>query len=146
MVSKTPIEDALDLPDAAIGAGAGAPLLAVAPGATANEGRALVKLEGREGGNEPGNGAPAAGAAAGAALEGGGAGRLGGGGNAGADAGADTAATPEGGTLGNLMVGEAVGLGGNVMRTVSFFGWTLASAGLGGTAPLGVFGKLSAIY
>lgn len=39
---------------------------------------------------------------------------------------------------GILMVGEAVGLGGKLMRTVSFFGCTLeASAGFGGTAPPG---------
>jgi hypothetical protein len=32
---------------------------------------------------------------------------------------------PAGGKVGNLMVGAADGLGGKVMRTVSFFGWTL---------------------
>src|SRR5262245_39893823 len=40
----------------------------------------------------------------------------------------------------------AVGLGGKLIRTVSFFGCTLAaSAGLGGTPPGGGFGLLSAI-
>jgi hypothetical protein len=60
---------------------------------------------------------------------------------------------------GILMVGAAVGFGGKLMRTVSFFGWILpdslfgaaggvAPAGvLGGTAPApdGIFGLLSAI-
>lgn len=58
---------------------------------------------------------------------------------------------------GILMVGAAVGLGGKLMRTVSFFGWILpdsldfAAAGgvapVGGTppAPDGLFGVLSAI-
>lgn len=32
---------------------------------------------------------------------------------------------PPGGNVGNLMVGAADGLGGSVIRTVSFFGWTL---------------------
>lgn len=49
------------------------------------------------------------------------------------------------GKVGSLMVGAAVGLGGKLMRTVSFFGWTLAlSAGLGGSAPgkLGMFSDI----
>jgi hypothetical protein len=47
---------------------------------------------------------------------------------------------------GILIVGAAVGLGGKLIRTVSFFGCTLAaSAGLGGTALEGVFGIFSAI-
>lgn len=48
---------------------------------------------------------------------------------------------------GILIVGEAVGFGGRLMRTVSFFGCTLdASAGFGGTAsPAGDVGALSAI-
>ena len=42
---------------------------------------------------------------------------------------------------GILIVGDAVGLGGRLIRTVSFFGWTLAaSAGLGGRAPPGAAG------
>src|SRR5580658_9690104 len=50
-----------------------------------------------------------------------------------------------GASVGSLMVGAEVGLGGKLMRTVSFFGWTFeASAGFGGTAPPGV-GMLSAI-
>jgi hypothetical protein len=43
------------------------------------------------------------------------------------------------------MVGAAEGFGGNVMRTVSFFGCTLPVSFFGGTAPAGVFGILSAI-
>jgi hypothetical protein len=47
---------------------------------------------------------------------------------------------------GILIVGAAVGFGGKLIRTVSFFGWTLAgSAGCGGAAPSGVFGVSSAI-
>jgi len=52
-----------------------------------------------------------------------------------------------GANVGNLMVGADVGLGGKLMRTVSFFGWTLeASGGLGGVAPPGDVGILSAIF
>ena len=54
---------------------------------------------------------------------------------------------PPGGKVGNLIVGAAEGLGGRLMRTVSFLGCTLeASGGLGGTAPPGKLGMLSAIY
>src|SRR5437588_385131 len=68
-------------------------------------------------------GAPGAGAAPGAA--------------------AGDAAGPPAGRVGKRIV--AVGLGGKLMRTVSFFGWTFApSGGLGG--PGGTFGLLSAIY
>lgn len=56
------------------------------------------------------------------------------------------AAGPPAGRVGSLIVGEELGLGGRLMRTVSFLGWTFAaSAGLGGTAPPGVMGLLSAI-
>ena len=70
-------------------------------------------------------------------------------GNAGAATGAAAEAVCGGGApvgnVGNLIVGEAVGLGGKLIRTVSFFGCTLtASAGFGGTAPEGKFG-ISAI-
>jgi hypothetical protein len=61
---------------------------------------------------------------------------------AGAGVGAGMAATgaaalagggAPGASVGNLIVGADVGLGGKLMRTVSFFGWTFeASAGLGG--------------
>lgn len=70
-------------------------------------------------GGEGGAGAFAAGAAAGAA----------------AAAGADLAAAgPPAGMAGSLMVGEAVGLGGSEIRTVSFLGATFgASDGRGGT-------------
>src|SRR5882724_8392346 len=52
---------------------------------------------------------------------------------------------PPGGSVGNLMVGAAEGLGGKVMRTVSFLGSTLESDCLGGSAPPGKLGMLSAI-
>ena len=53
---------------------------------------------------------------------------------------------PPGGSVGNLIVGAAEGFGGRLMRTVSFLGWTFApSGGLGGTAPPGKLGMLSAI-
>ena len=52
-------------------------------------------------------------------------------------AGAGVAAATAAGD-GILMVGAAVGLGGKLMRTVSFFGCTFAdSEGLGGTVPGG---------
>jgi hypothetical protein len=43
------------------------------------------------------------------------------------------------------MVGAAEGLGGKLIRTVSFLGWTLPVSFFGGTAPLGIFGMFSAI-
>jgi hypothetical protein len=43
------------------------------------------------------------------------------------------------------MVGAAEGFGGRLIRTVSFFGWTLPVSFLGGTAPLGRLGMFSAI-
>src|SRR5258708_1759613 len=53
---------------------------------------------------------------------------------------------PPGGRVGNLMVGAAEGLGGRLMRTVSFLGCTFeASGGLGGTMPPGKLGLFSAI-
>ena len=75
-----------------------------------------------------------------------------GGAGAGACAGAGAAATGTAAAgaadagAGILIVGAAVGLGGKLIRTVSFFGCTLAaSVGFGGTAPEGGFGMLSAI-
>lgn len=60
--------------------------------------------------------------------------------------GAAAATETEAAGAGILIVGAAVGLGGRLIRTVSFFGWILAaSAGLGGTAPEGGLGKFSAI-
>ena len=60
--------------------------------------------------------------------------------------GAAAAAGAAGAGAGILIVGAAVGLGGKLIRTVSFFGCTLAaSVGFGGTAPEGGFGMLSAI-
>jgi hypothetical protein len=47
--------------------------------------------------------------------------------------------------VGNLIVGAAEGLGGKLMRTVSFLGWTFPVSFFGGTAPPGVFGMFSAI-
>lgn len=43
------------------------------------------------------------------------------------------------------MVGAAEGLGGKLMRTVSFLGWTFPVSFFGGTAPLGTLGMFSAI-
>ena len=43
------------------------------------------------------------------------------------------------------MVGAAEGLGGKLMRTVSFFGWTFPVSFFGGRAPLGILGIFSAI-
>src|SRR5580658_7032357 len=56
-----------------------------------------------------------------------------------------------GARVGSLIVGAEVGLGGKLMRTVSFFGWTLAaSAGLGGMEPppgdVGIFSAISFIF
>ena len=61
-----------------------------------------------------------------------------------AAAGAGAAAAP-GGSVGSFIVGAAEGLGGKLIRTVSFLGWTFPVSFLGGTAPLGMFGILSAI-
>src|SRR5206468_5712701 len=61
-------------------------------------------------------------------------------------AAAEAAACAVGAGAGILIVGAAVGFGGKLIRTVSFLGCTFAaSAGLGGTAPDGVFGMFSAI-
>ena len=58
---------------------------------------------------------------------------------------AGTAVGPPGGSVGSLIVGAAEGLGGKVIRTVSFLGWTLPVSFFGGTAPPGTLGRLSAI-
>ena len=61
------------------------------------------------------------------------------GGMPGADAGPAAPVGPPGGSVGSLMVGAAVGRGGKLMRTVSFFGCTLPVSFLGGcTAPVSV--------
>ena len=52
---------------------------------------------------------------------------------------------PPGGRVGSLMVGAAEGLGGKLMRTVSFLGWTFPVSFFGGTAPLGTLEMFSAI-
>ena len=85
----------------------------------------------------PARGAGGAGACAGAAavLSAG----------AGAAAAAGPPLGPPGGRVGNLIVGAAEGLGGRLMRTVSFFGWTFPVSFLGGTAPAGTLGIFSAI-
>jgi hypothetical protein len=54
-------------------------------------------------------------------------------------------APPTGG-VGNFTVGEAVGFGGRLIRTVSFLGWILdASAGFCCSELPPIFGKFSAI-
>ena len=70
------------------------------------------------------------------------AGALGGGGAAartGAMLGAPVG--PPGGSVGSLMVGAAVGLGGKLIRTVSFFGCTLPVDFFSGSAPVGAPGN-----
>jgi len=64
---------------------------------------------------------------------------------AGAGAPATGPVGPPGGSVGNLIVGAAEGLGGKLMRTVSFLGWTLPVSFFGGTAPAGTLGMFSAI-
>ena len=59
--------------------------------------------------------------------------------------GAAAATGPPGGRLGILMVGAEVGLGGKLMRTVSFLGCTLPVSFFGGSAPVGRLGIFSAI-
>jgi hypothetical protein len=71
---------------------------------------------------------------------------------AGAAGAAVAAERPAAGRVGNLIVGAEVGLGGKLMRTVSFFGWTLPVSvffgGAGGTVggPGVGLGMWSAIY
>jgi hypothetical protein len=89
------------------------------------------------------NAAGAAGAAA--ALAGAGAAAA-----TGAGAGTGAPVEPPGGKVGSLMVGAAVGLGGKLMRTVSFLGCTLPVDFFMGEAPAGapgngLFGGTSAI-
>src|ERR1700723_3917158 len=48
---------------------------------------------------------------------------------------------PPGGSVGNLMVGAAVGLGGKLIRTVSFLGCTLPVDFFSGSAPVGAPGS-----
>lgn len=49
---------------------------------------------------------------------------------------------PPGGSVGNLIVGAADGLGGKLIRTVSFLGWTLPVDFFIGSAPWGAPGTL----
>ncbi len=93
---------------------------------------------GRDAGAVDGRGAGVGGAGVGACIAATGA----------AAAGLATAGAAAAGAAGAgiLIVGAEVGLGGKLIRTVSFFGCTLAaSVGLGGTAPEGVLGMFSAI-
>jgi hypothetical protein len=127
---------------AAAGIGRAAAGAAPAAGAAVEAGRAAalpvgVAERSRPGaaGGAGGAGAREAGAAAGAPAAEAGGGAVGGGG-------------PPAGNVGNLMVGAEVGLGGKLMRTVSFLGCTLpVSAFLGGTpgAPGAGLGMFSAI-
>jgi hypothetical protein len=64
---------------------------------------------------------------------------------AGEAAAAGAADGPPGGRVGSLIVGAAEGFGGKLIRTVSFFGWTLPVSFFGGIAPPGVLGMFSAI-
>ena len=100
---------------------------------------------GRRTGAAPGLAAEAVDVNAGApARDGGGA--IEGAGVAGPDVAAEpTAVGPPGGSVGSLIVGAADGFGGSVMRTVSFFGWTLPVSFFGGNAPPGRLGRFSAI-
>lgn len=117
-------------------------------------GRGAGIPEGAPGGRLTAAPVPVGGRAAGAAVAGadepavGGRGAPGAAGDAVApgEEGADGTDGPPEGSVGSLMVGDDVGLGGRLMRTVSFFGCTFeASGGLGGTEPPGVMGLLSAI-
>jgi hypothetical protein len=62
----------------------------------------------------------------------------------------DAPVGPPGGNVGSLMVGAADGLGGRLMRTVSFLGCTLPVLFFIGSAPMGApgtggIGEMSAI-
>jgi hypothetical protein len=67
---------------------------------------------------------------------------------AGAGAALGAPVGPPGGNVGSFIVGAAEGLGGKLIRTVSFLGCTLPVSffGGGGTAPEGRFGGSSAIF
>jgi hypothetical protein len=100
------------------------------PTTTFGAGRGAEAGAGREpaGAGAATGAAPARGAAAGGAAK--------------VAVGAGAAVGPPGGKVGNLMVGAAEGLGGKLIRTVSFLGWTFPVSFLGGTAPMGAFGIL----
>ncbi|MEY2428963.1 MAG: hypothetical protein QOJ40_1848 [Verrucomicrobiota bacterium] len=104
---------------------------AIAAGARAGRGLGGAAARGAEGAAAPGRGG--LGACAGAALLKTGAGAAG------------PPLGPPGGSVGNLIVGAAEGLGGRLMRTVSFLGWTFPVSFFGGTAPPGILGMFSAI-
>jgi hypothetical protein len=110
---------------------------AAATATGAGRGTAAGTGAGAAGRAATGAAAPTRGAAAGAAGAG-----------VAVNAGAGAAAPPvgpPGGKVGNLIVGAADGLGGRLIRTVSFFGWTFPVSFLGGTAPAGILGMFSAI-
>jgi hypothetical protein len=105
---------------------------AAGTGASAGRGAAGAAVRGAAGAAAAARGALAG--AAGAALAAGA-----------AAAGAEPPLGPPGGSVGSLMVGAAEGLGGRLIRTVSFFGWTFPVSFFGGTAPVGMLGIFSAI-
>ena len=110
---------------AAARAGPGAAVVATGAPADRN-GPGLAAAGGATDGAGSATGPAAAGAAAGAA-------------------GAGVAAATAAG-VGILIVGAAVGFGGKLIRTVSFFGWTFPdSDGFVGVAPPGRFGVFSGI-
>jgi hypothetical protein len=123
-----------DIPPPAYATGRGAVTGADVFGAAA-AGAAATRVAGGEVGGTGGAGAAARGAAGAVAATG----------AAALDA-AGTGGGAPGAKVGNLIVGAEVGLGGKLMRTVSFLGCTLAaSAGFGGSAPPGGVGVFSAI-
>lgn len=108
---------------------------ASATGAGANRGAgAGAEVRATAGAAAPARAAGGAAVWAGAAAE-----------NAGAGAAAPPPLGPPGGRVGSLIVGAAEGLGGKLIRTVSFFGWTFPVSFFGGTAPVGILGMFSAI-
>ena len=119
-----PLSTPLTLAEAAARAGAGATVDFWAVGAEAA--RCRLGAEERRGAGGAGAADVTAGAATGAAPE-------------------LAPVGPPGGRVGNLMVGAAEGLGGRLMRTVSFLGWTLPVSFFGGMAPVGILGMFSAI-
>ncbi len=106
-----------------LGAGRGAAVVAAAAGAAAAERAAAAGAAELRKGGAPGTGG--AGAAMGAAL--------------------DAPVGPPGGNVGSLMVGAAVGLGGRLIRTVSFLGCTRPVDFFIGSAPVGAPGLIGGI-
>jgi len=116
---------------AAVATGAGLVTAAGAAAATA-AGRAILATGAAAAGGLGGGGAPVGMAGFGAAAPG--------------VVAAAPGGFPPAGRVGRRMVAVEAGLGGKLMRTVSFLGCTLgASAGFGGRPPEGEFGFSSAI-